>query len=135
MPVIHRKGKVLFTWIKQELDKRQCFCSVLHIPWHWVFSFLLSSAQDYTLSCRLVSLHSCLFYLDITHIFSSSPYYFCAFFNSVSQKLTWKKKSQKNSSTLDCLSLGSDVYLLEVCYCFRLSGSIGALSCSFLQLF
>lgn len=123
----------------QESGKKwECLCSALHIPSHSassLFSFLLSSVQGFSSSACLAFVPFCLSSCFITDVFFCSFYYFSCLFNCLSQKLTWKKKRQRNSSTLDGLSPGSEVYLGEVCYCSRLSGSTGELNCSFLRLF
>lgn len=135
MLVIHRKGKVLFTWINQELDKWKCLCSVLHMPFYSVFSLFSSSAQDYTSSAHFVSLPSCLFNLYITGIFSWSSYYFSAFSILFHKNWHGRKKPKKILNLRLSFSWEWGVRLWEVSYCFGLFDSIGELNCSFLQLF
>lgn len=93
MLVIHRKGKVLFTWIKWESDKWECLCSVHHMPFHSLFSlfsFLLSSVQGNASSARLVSPPFRLFYRHIAAIFSCTSCYFSAF--SIRFHKNWQRR-------------------------------------------
>lgn len=77
-----------------------------------------------TLQCSpRISTVLSFFYLYITDILSCFSYHLSVF-SILFQKINMEEEKPKNSSILDH-SLGSEVYLWEAFYCFRLSHSIG----------